>query len=264
MPTPPWLLRHNASPPRRQPIRGDASIDERGIVCSVAGRPAVQSMLTASGGNRIGIAKSSADASATEVDSDYSIEGAVYGVYQGDDFVARITTGEDGRGSTDGRVPYGAYTVREMEAPTGYVLSDEEHEVTVSGHDAALDAPVTVTFRLKKTDAETDVATPQGAASLDGVVYEASFEQNGDTKTVRGTAQGGEVTFEGIPLGRVVVCEVTLPKGYLSDVQEHAFEVTAEDAGHGSAVFELASEDEFTELVVRGDPALAKVADGTQ
>lgn len=40
--------------------------------------------------------------------------------------------------------------------------------------------------------------------------------------------------------------------------------VMAEDAGHGSAVFELTPEDEFTEQVVRGDLALMKVADGTQ
>lgn len=40
--------------------------------------------------------------------------------------------------------------------------------------------------------------------------------------------------------------------------------VTAEDAGHGSAVFELTPEGEFTEQVVRGDLALVKVADGIQ
>ena len=58
--------------------------------------------------------------------------------------------------------------------------------------------------------------------------------------------------------------EVTPPVGYLPDVEEHVFEVTAEDTGHGSAVFELTPEGEFTEQVVRGDLALVKVADGTQ
>lgn len=246
---------------------GDASIDGRGTVCSVAGKPAVQSMLMVSGGGRIRLAKASSDESVTEGDGDYSLKGAVYGVYQGDALVARITTGEDGCGSTDARVPDGTYTVREIEAPAGYVLSSDEHEVAVSGHDAvvdAQDAPATVTFRLKKTDAETGEATPQGAASLDGAVYEASFEQNGKTKTVRGTTQDGEVTFEGISLGRISVREVTPPTGYLPDTEEHVFDVTAENAGHSSAVFELTPEGEFTEQVVRGDLALVKVADGTQ
>ena len=246
---------------------GDASVDGRGTVCTVAGKPAVQSMLTASGGGRIRLAKASADESVTEGDGDYSLVGAVYGVYRGEELVARITTGKDGRGSTDARVPDGTYTVREIEAPAGYVLSDEEYEVTVSGHDAVVDAadkPVTVTFRLKKTDAGTGEATPQGAASLDNAVYEASFEQNGEVKTVRGTTKGSEVTFEGIPLGRISVREVTPPTGYLPDAEEHVFEVAAGDAGHGSAVFELTPEGEFTEQVVRGDLALVKVADGTQ
>lgn len=246
---------------------GDASIDGRGTVCTVAGKPAVQSMLTASGGGRIRLAKASADGSVTEGDGDYSLTGTVYGVYQGDTLVARITTGEDGRGSTDARVPDGTYAVREIKAPAGYALSDEEYEVTVSGYDAVVDAedvPVTVAFRLKKTDAETGESTPQGAASLDGAVYEATFEQSGETKTVRGTTEDGEVTFEGIPLGRISVREVEPPVGYLPDTDEHVFEVTAENAGHGSAVFELAPEGEFTEQVVRGDLALVKVADGTQ
>ena len=195
------------------------------------------------------------------------IEGKLYGVYQGDELVARIATGEDGHGSTDARVPDGTYTVREIEAPAGYALSSDEYEVTVSGHDAVVDAedaPVTVAFRLKKTDAETGEATPQGAASLDGAVYEATFEQDGETKTIRGTTEDGEVTFEDIPLGRISVREVEPPTGYLPDVEEHVFTVTAEDVGHDLAVFELTPEDEFTEQVVRGDLALVKVADGTQ
>ena len=246
---------------------GDASIDGRGTVCTVAGKPAVQSMLTTSGGGRIRLAKASADESVTEGDGDYSLKGAVYGVYQGDELVARITTGEDGHGSTDARVPDGTYAVREIEAPAGYALSSDEYEVTVSGHDAVVDAedaPVTVAFRLKKTDAETGEATPQGAASLDGAVYEATFEQDGETKTVRGTTEDGEVTFEDIPLGRISVREVTPPTGYLTDTEEYVFTVTAEDVGHDLAVFELTPEGEFTEQVVRGDLALVKVADGTQ
>lgn len=195
------------------------------------------------------------------------IEGKLYGVYQGDELVARIATGEDGHGSTDARVPDGTYTVREIEAPAGYALSSDEYEVTVSGHDAVVDAedaPVTVAFRLKKTGAETGEATPQGAASLDGAVYEATFEQDGETQTIRGTTEDGEVTFEDIPLGRISVREVEPPTGYLPDVEEHVFTVTAEDVGHDLAVFELTPEDEFTEQVVRGDLALVKVADGTQ
>ena len=154
-----------------------------------------------------------------------------------------------------------------MRASVGYVLADAEYEVTVAGHDAVAeteDAPVTVTFRLKKTDAETGEAVPQGAASLDGAVYEASFEQSGETKTVRGTTQDGKATFEGIPLGRIAVREVEPPKGYPPDTEEHAFEVTAANAGHNSALFELTPEGEFTEQVLRGDLSLVKVADGAQ
>lgn len=81
---------------------------------------------------------------------------------------------------------------------------------------------------------------------------------------VRGTTQDGEVTFEGIPLGRISVYEVMPPTGYLPDTEKHVFDVTAEDAGHGSVIFELTPEGEFTEQVMCGDLALVKVVDGTQ
>ncbi|MCI6845372.1 MAG: hypothetical protein MR874_11560 [Coriobacteriaceae bacterium] len=94
--------------------------------------------------------------------------------------------------------------MREIEVPTGYALSNEEYEVTVSGHNAvvdASDAPVTVNLPpQEETDAKTGTASPQGTASLDDAVYEATYEQNGETKTVNGTTENGEIAFEGAPL----------------------------------------------------------------
>ncbi|KXB64151.1 collagen binding domain-containing protein, partial [Olsenella sp. DNF00959] len=217
---------------------GDAAIDGRGSVCFVAGKPAVQSMLVAKPGWNILLEKGSADAKVTAGNAQYSLAGAVYGVYKGEALVARITTDADGHGTTDTRLPDGA------DAFVG-----------------AEDAPVTVRLVLVKKDSETGEAAPQGAATLDGAEYEATYAYDGGTKTVKGTTEGARIVFEGIPLGTVTARETKAPEGYLPDTEEHVLAVTAEDAGN-EAVFELAPDGEFTEQVKRGDVELVKVGEG--
>ena len=89
----------------------------------MGGDPTVQSMITASLGGRVELTKTSGDASVTEGDGDYSLEGAVYGVYDGGgSLVARMTTHASGHATTYGKVANGTYTVKEISAPVGYVL----------------------------------------------------------------------------------------------------------------------------------------------
>lgn len=139
--------------------------------------------------------------------------------------------------------------------------------MTVSGYDAEVgtsDQPVTIRLKLVKTDSETGGNDSQGASTLGGAVYEATYEQNGQEKTVTAPTEGGEATFEGIPLGTVTVREVQTPEGYLLDAQEHTLNVTVDAAGYDSAVYELTPDGDFAEQVERGDLELVKVADGTQ
>ena len=244
---------------------GDPAIDGASSIAYCDGRPSTQCMLIGSLGGRVSLNQTPGDASITNGDTDYSLAGAVYGVYDGGTLVAQFTTDAQGHGQTGGKVKNGTYTVKEISAPAGYVLSEQEYRVTVSGHDASVDAsdqPITVKIRVAKTDAETGKGAPQGGASLDGAVYRATYEQNGAPTSQDAVIKGGEAVFQGIPLGEVSVTEVQAPDGYLPDLRTHAFTVTAADAGHEEAVFELMPRDgEFSEQPVRGDLELVKVAD---
>ena len=244
---------------------GDPSIDGCSSIAYCEGKSGIQPMLTGSLGGRVTLTKTSGDASITKGDSDYSLAGATYGVYRGGKLVTQFTTDGDGHGQTDKKLKSGDYTVKEVSAPDGYTLSDKEYQATVSGKDAEVDAsdqPITVKVRVVKTDAETGGADPQGAGSLDGAVYKAVYEQNGKETSQEATIKDGEATFEGIPLGKITVTEVQAPTGYKPDTKSHEFTVTAADAGHEKAVFELTPEEgEFAEQPVRGDLELVKVAD---
>lgn len=218
-------------------------------------------------GGFVTLDKTSADASVTAGNGEYTLAGAVYGVYQGGSLVAQFTTDESGHGQTSEKLPNGDYVVREISAPAGYALSQEEFHVTVAGgnvHVNAQDAPVTVNLMLIKKDAETLLPEPQGAASLDGAEYEATYLHGGEYVTAKGVVENSKLAFEGIPLGTVTIKETKAPAGYLPDPEAHEITVTADMAGSESPVFEHEVADELTEQVIRGDLKLVKVGEGDQ
>lgn len=126
---------------------GDPTIDGCSSIAYCSSKPGIQPMLVGGLGGHVTLTKTSGNAAITNNDSNYTLAGAVYGVYDGDELVAQFTTDENGHGRTDSKVKNGTYTVKEISAPDGYVLSNQAYEVTVSGKDAnvdASDAPVTV------------------------------------------------------------------------------------------------------------------------
>lgn len=216
-------------------------------------------------GGYVTLDKSSGDVKVTKGNSQYSLAGAVYGVYKNGSLVTKFETDASGHGSTADKLPNGTYTVKEISAPAGYELSDEAFTAAVKGADAgvnATDQPVTVKLTVVKQDGETLEATPQGGASLDGATYEATYTYDGTTKTVEGTTEGSQIVFDGIPLGKITVKETSAPEGYLPDTKTHKFAVSADMTDQTIAVFELTPSDEFTEQVKRGDLELVKVGAG--
>ena len=213
-------------------------------------------------GGYVTLDKSSGDVKVTKGNSQYSLAGAVYGVYKDGSLVTKFETDSSGHGSTADKLPNGTYTVKEISAPAGYELSDEVFTVTVKGADASVnttDQPITVKLTVVKQDSETLEAAPQGGASLDGATYVATYTYDGTTKTVEGTTEGSQIAFEGIPLGKITVKETGAPEGYLPDTKTHEFTVSADMTDQAIAVFELTPSDEFTEQVKRGDLELVKV-----
>lgn len=207
------------------------------------------------------VSKSTARSWAAD-DPDYTLAGAVYGIYrtradaQADrNRLTTITTDASGAGESGSLgATRDTFYAKEVRASAGYVLDEGIYEVG-PGNDytfSSAEPPITVRLVLKKFDAETGHGSPQGDATLDGALYQASYKRGSGTETVKGETVGATVVFEGIPLGDIEVRELDPSGGYLLDRGVHRLRVTAADAQGGSAVIEVQPTREFGENPQRG------------
>ncbi|MDR1184204.1 MAG: hypothetical protein LBK67_05360 [Coriobacteriales bacterium] len=138
----------------------------------------------------VSLSKQSAAPQMTDGNPCYSLAGAEYGVYDsGGGLVGTIVTDESGYGSLGRDLELGWYYLRELKAPSGYLLDHENHWVELT--EGSPNATVTVAdipggdpfvVLLQKVDIETGgllgtQEMPQGSASLAGAEYTAKYYQ---------------------------------------------------------------------------------------
>ena len=243
------------------------------------------------------IRKSSANASVSEGNSNYSLQGAEYGIYKGDELVQTLTTDKNGYAKS-GELEEGNYTVKETKASKGFILDTKTHNVTVKSEATT---PVNVTeipqsnpmdLLLQKLDKEAQEAQPQGSASLADAQFTVKFytEQSDQDPSANGAKPARTWIFktdaEGkshfskdylvsgdafytqadgktmcLPLGTVTVQETKAPVGYFSNDTVFVQKITADGAKETVQCYNASSVDE---QIYRGDLELVKVSDGEQ
>ena len=201
-------------------------------------------------------------------DPDYSYTGAVYGIYstradaEADrGRLAEIVTDASGAGESGSLgATRETFYAKEVRPSPGYALDPNVYEVSPGNGYAfsSTEPPVTARLVLVKHDEETSKGQAQGDATLDGALYQASYQRGGATETVQGETQGATVVFEGIPLGDIEVRELDPSGGYLLDREAHRLRVTADMAEGGESVIEIAPAGEFGENVQRGGFMIGK------
>lgn len=176
-------------------------------------------------------------------EDDKPLEKAVFGLFKADetDFTAdnaylTAESDKDGRFSFDG-VPYGKYIVKELSAPSGYILSGRQYPVTISedGETVELTAEnrvVSVAIRKE------DIYGKELAGAKMMLV-----DENGDTVD-EWTSDAKEHIISAVPAGGYTLREVAAPDGY----------VIATDISF--------TVDEYGKVTVGGVEAMAVTDDG--
>ena len=185
-----------------------------------------------------------------------TLAGAVYQVsYQkgGQTVTEELTSDASGNLGTLEGIPFGTVTVKELTAPEGYRLDTEVHTYTVDGSQLVGD---TYTFEvddltedvmrgglsIQKLDSQTGT-TPQGDASLEGIVFEIVNNSQNAVVVNGNTAQPGQVAMtittnaagvattgeNALPYGDYTVREVSTNDSMLQTFTEEISVTISED-----------------------------------
>lgn len=240
----------------------------------------------------VAVRKVSADTNLTDGNPCYSLAGAVFDVYAGSSRVGSITTNANGYGSLSGLPVGSGYSIVERTPPTGFAGTNQEYSFTIYEDDTTT---VTVsnipqndptTIMVRKQDADTGKAEPQGGAGLEGAqftvkYYKGSYSSasalSGATPArtwvietdedgfamlhpdylVSGDAfyYNSAGTIVTLPLGTVTIQESKAPEGYLINNELFIRQITA--SGSMESV-ETYNEPIIKENVIRGGVSVEK------
>ena len=173
------------------------------------------------------------------------LAGALIGLFRADctEFTSETailtaTSAEDGSFSF-ARVPYGNWIVREIEAPTGFVLLDETFAVTVDKDGAVIEVEIENT-RIRGTVQLTKVDKDYPDNKLSGAEFAVYRDSNGNKALDADDELLGTLTETGIGIyempdlcyGGYFVKETKAPEGFYLDEHAYYFEITE----HGKTV----------------------------
>lgn len=239
----------------------------------------------------IEIKKTSANPDLTTGNSNYSLEGAKYGIYQGDKLLDTLTTDKNGYAKSKA-LEDGSYTLKELEASTGYIVDTKSYNVTVTPEQTTTadvkEVPQNnpMDLLIQKLDKELSANAPQGSASLADAEFTVKFyTQLSDTDPADSgvepvriwifkTNASGELKFSKealvsgddlyqtsdgsafcLPFGTVTVQETKAPTGYTLNETIHVQKITGTSKTETISVYQSA---DVEEQIFRGGVKLQK------
>lgn len=167
------------------------------------------------------------------------LAGALIGLFRADyteftteNAILTSISAEDGSFSF-ARVPYGNWIVREIEAPTGFVLSEKTYPVTVDADGAVIKVEIENT-RIRGTVQLTKTDRDYPDNKLTGAEFTVYRDSNGNKELDADDERLGTLTETGIGVyemadllyGGYFVKETKAPEGFYLDDNAYYFEIT--------------------------------------
>ena len=185
------------------------------------------------------------------------VAGATFGLYSGNDLIATCVTDTKGRGSF-GLVPLGAYTVKEIEAPPGYVLNttwSATINVTANNND---DSRAAYTTCLDKKTSVTIDKLGENEENMSGCVLKVVDSENNQVE--KWTYDGTAKVIRGLIIGQTYqLIEESSVAGY-TIAEPISFTVQDENSGeHINDVFmqNTKTETYFSKYAATNDTEIA-------
>lgn len=224
--------------------RATFDVNEDGQVVSLDDQPLTDEPMRGQGR----VLKKDAELADARPQGDATLEGAVIEIenlsagpvvvggvtYQPEQVCATIETTEDGWAATAARaLPYGTYRATETASPEGYLPNEgwsQEFQVRSDGQVVELsvtDLPIRGGVSVRKVDADTSEAVPQGDATLAGAVFSIT------NRSRHGVMVGGTWYEPGQVVRQITTDESGLAATGARDLPYGTYEVTEAKASEG-------------------------------
>ena len=171
-----------------------------------------------------------------------ALGGAVIGIFKAgtEEFTKenaiQTTTSKDDGSFSFAKVPYGTWIIREIESPKGFVLSEEEIDVTIGKVDEVVEIEL-INYFIKGSIELTKVDKDYPDNKLSGAVFEVFADTNGNGEFDKDDELLGEMTeldggiyqMKELRYGKYFVREKAAPTGFVLD--ENVYTVSIEENG---------------------------------
>ena len=200
-----------------------------------------------------------------DADDKSKLSGAVIGLFNADetDFseenaIETVVSDDDGSFNFE-EIIFGNYLVKEIESPTGYVLSDETFPIVISEDGDVIE----ITIKNEKIRGSVQVKKydlTNKSKALNGAVFEIFADKNGNEKFENDTDKSygflneigdGIYQLDGVEYGGYFLKETVAPAGYVIDENYYYFEIR--ENGEVVNVSNDKSSDKFFNDVIRGN-----------
>ncbi len=239
----------------------------------------------------VSIQKVDSDTGHSNPQGNASLKGAIYAIYNENEAavlingksyakgqeILRLTTNEKGQASTTADLlPFGTYSIVEVDASTGYQVNSTKQTFKIQEADKVVELSTTLKepiirggVKIQKRDAETGGTTAQGGATLEGAVFkivntstnavvvDGKSYVNGETVAKITTNKQGlaQTKADLLPYGTYKIVEERAPGGYLKKgTLERAFSITQ----NGVIVDLTGAGQSITDTVIRGGVKIQK------
>lgn len=207
-------------------------------VTVVSGETAAVGFLNALKRFRVEIVKEDEDTGHAQGDG--TLEGAVYGVYHGSELIDTYTTDANGYILTDYYPCGDDWSIRELSAPTGYLMESVAHGLSVAPenqteanrtvHLPLTECPIMGRISVTKTahNSVNDSSLPEDGAVFHVYLksagsYDAAEESERDILTI---GSNGTATSKELPYGTYIVYQISGWEGYSLDTVHHEVSIT--------------------------------------
>ena len=164
-------------------------------------------------------------------EADEPLENALFGLFNADceEFTADnavMTSESDSKGEFGfEKVPFGSYIIREIEAPTGYVLSEESYPVTVS-EDGEIINIRTVNEKIKGNVTVTKIDEEYPDNRLSGAEFTVYSDEKCETEIGKlSETEKGVYLLENLEYGKYFLKETVAPDGFIIDENVYPFSI---------------------------------------